>query len=109
MKIKPDSPLDMTMKVRIPGWSEKTAITTEKAYSLKDGYAVFSGRFDIDTEIILELDMSVKVSYPEAWDADEIYTDMDKIDNRWYAAKKKTVYHDPEDDAVIMMHTRYGV
>ncbi len=103
LTIKPETSIETSLMIRIPGWSENTAIASDRSYKINGGYAVFEGVFDREEVITLDLDMSVRVSYPEKWDTDEIYTDMKVPDDRWYVAKKLFVQHMPEDDDYVSL------
>lgn len=100
--LKPEVKIDSDLLIRIPEWSKSFNLSTDRAYTLENGYAVIKGGFDREEKITLELDMSLQVTYPEKWDTDVIWTDMSGC-TRWYAAKPMTVSHLPEDDYYVSL------
>ena len=98
-----EAPLSFDFSVRIPAWSESVSINTDRQYGIKDGFAVFGGKWDGVSEICISLDMSIKEIYPQSWTEDVVYTDMTGSGSGWYVAKAKTVYHSPEYDNYVAL------
>ena len=101
--LKPEARINTSLLIRIPEWSKNSfKLITDRSYSLRGGYAVISGEFEGEESLTLQLDMSVRITYPEKWDTDVIYTDLSNC-TRWYAASAMTVKHLPEDDNFVSL------
>ena len=100
VRIKPEEKINCKLLFRVPVWSENFELSTDRPYSIVNGYAVIEGTFEKEEFFTLSLDMSLKVTYPEKWDTDVIYTDLSNC-TRWYAAAPVTVNHAPEDDRFV--------
>ena len=101
--LKPEARINTSFLIRIPEWSKNSfKLITDRSYSLRGGYAVISGEFEGEESLTLQLDMSVRITYPEKWDTDVIYTDLSNC-TRWYAASAMTVKHLPEDDNFVSL------
>ena len=98
-----EAPLSFDFSVRLPAWSESVSVNTDRQYGIKDGFAVFGGKWDGVSEICISLDMSIKEIYPQSWTEDVVYTDMTGSAGGWYFAKAKTVYHSPEYDNYVAL------
>lgn len=61
---------DFDLRLRIPAWSKKTKITPN--VKIKDGYATVHVNAG-ESEITLNLDMSIRETLPEKWDLDVLY------------------------------------
>ncbi len=61
---------DFDLLLRIPSWSKNTKISTNN--KIKDGYATVCVPAG-ESEIALELDMSIRATLPEKWDLDVLY------------------------------------
>ena len=86
------------LKLRIPAWSADTKIDTDKTFIIKDGYAVISGEWQGESTIILDLDMSIRVTDPVVWDTDVLYTNT-----RTRIRPPVIVKHRPEDDLFVSL------
>ncbi len=86
------------LKLRIPYWSKDTKITTDKKYTVENGYAIISGEWLGDAEIVLDFDMSIRVTEPVKWDIDVLYTN-----SRTSIKPPVTVKHKDEDDSFISL------
>ena len=98
----PEKKTEAELYIRIPGWSKDYKLITDRAYTKEGGYAKISCELEREETFVLELDMSVRVTYPESWDTDVVYTDMSGC-TRWYAAKPMAVKHSPDDDKFISL------
>lgn len=96
--ITSDISSEFKIKLRIPAWSADTKITTDKKYTVENGYAVLSGEWKGVSEIILDLDMSIRVTEPVVWDTDVLYTNT-----RTRIRPPVIVKHRPEDDDFISL------
>jgi hypothetical protein len=90
-------------RVRLPAWSKNTEIKTDIPYTVCDGFAIFTPSFDKENLITLSFDMTLRVSYPEAWSEDTVYTDMTGSAGGWHFAKARKIYHSPEFDDYICL------
>lgn len=68
--LKISSDHDFDLKLRIPAWSRNTKVTPKA--KVKDGYALISLGAG-ESEIALELDMSIRETLPEKWDLDVLF------------------------------------
>ena len=89
--LKITSDCDFCLKLRIPAWAQNENIKG------KDGYATYHVGVG-ETEIALELDMSIRVTLPEKWDLDVLY-----IDTCGTRKPPVPVRHRDEDDAFISL------
>ena len=103
LTLRAESPVKMSLKIRLPEWSEKTVITSQKPYTVKDGYAIIDGEWSGETTVTLALDMRIRVTRPITWDTDVVYTDSSKAPAGTHRAYAKTVTHKPEDDNYISL------
>ncbi len=89
MKIGSEREFDL--RLRVPEWSKKTNLKA------RDGYAnvhVPSG----ESEVVLELDMSIRETLPESWDLDVLY-----INTCGTMRPPVAVRHKEEDDRYISL------
>lgn len=89
MKIVSEREFDL--RLRVPEWSKKTNLKA------RDGYAtvhVPSG----ESEVVLELDMSIRETLPESWDLDVLY-----INTCGTMRPPVAVRHKEEDDRYISL------
>ena len=77
---------------RIPGWCH--GATADRPYREENGYMVF----EKETEITLQLPMTVEAVYPIHWEEDVIWTSRENPPAGWSTTTPKQVYHDPADD-----------
>ena len=101
--LRTDVPLFCSLMIRVPEWSCKTEIITDKSYVMKDGYAVIEGEWSGDSTITLNFDMRIRVTEPIKWDTDVIYTDMSNLKPGSHVATAMTVTHSDEDDQYISL------
>ncbi len=102
--VETDKPSSFEFRIRIPDWSDKTIINTEKSYRVENGFAVLDGEWSGSTEISVSFDMSIRILLPITWDEDVVYTDMTGSANGWHFAQATTVTHKPEyDDYIALM------
>ena len=85
------SECDFCLKLRIPEWSQNENIRQ------KDGYAVYNIASG-ESEVALELDMSIRTTLPEKWDLDVLY-----INTCTTRKPPVPVRHYPEDDNYISL------
>ena len=93
-----EKPLRFALKLRVPAWSERIGITAEKAHTLTDGYVVLVGEWSGESEIVLELDMRIRVTRPEKWETDVLY-----IKNHYTLQPPTVVYHEDADDLFVSL------
>ena len=98
LTVASDAPASFDLKLRIPAWSANTKIKTDKNYVIENGYAVISGEWQGESEIILELDMSIRVTEPVKWDLDVLYTN-----SRTSIKPPVIVKHKEEDDDFVSL------
>ncbi len=91
IKLKITSECDFCLKLRIPEWSQNQNIKQ------KDGYATYHIKVG-ETEIEIELDMSIRTTLPEKWDLDVLY-----INTCGTRKPPVPVRHYPEDDSFISL------
>jgi len=98
-------PIDMTLKCRLPGWSEQTEIDAPMSAVREGGYVILRGRWQEGMTVCLRLDMRVRPTYPLSWERDIIYTEMDAADSARgiYNSTATEVRHRPEDDGYISL------
>lgn len=92
VQIKTDYPVDgkvilelqkegsdpISFRCRIPGWSEKTDIRSDYGEPKQEnGYAVWENITESGT-VELDLDMRIRVQYPEKWDTDTLYVEYER-------------------------------
>ena len=99
--LRTDAPMFCSLMIRVPEWSCKTEIITDKGYVMKDGYAVIEGEWSGDDKITLDFDMRIRVTEPIKWDTDVIYTDMSNLKPGSHVATAMKVYHDEKDDHYV--------
>ena len=100
LTVSTDRPVEMTLKLRNPAWSNKTAVKTDRAYEEQDGYIVLSGEWTGESCITLDFDMSIRTQSPVVWDTDWIYTKTPKYGTMNAPFK---VEHKEEDDKYICL------
>ena len=100
LTVKKSGNAPILCKLRIPAWVEKFAI--DRAYEYKDGYATVA-LTEETTEIVLSLEMALRVVKPEAWDTDLVYTDRSLTTKEAYLAGPMHVEHKPEDDDFVCL------
>ncbi len=86
------------LKLRIPSWSRNTKIVSNKNYTTENGYAIISGEWSGDNEIIIDFDMSIRTTDPVKWDTDVIYTNT-----RTRIRPPVIVKHKDEDDNFVSL------
>ena len=87
----------LTLKLRIPSWSKNTKIKADVKYRIKDGYAILE-LSEKETNIALELDMSIRETLPEKWDLDVLF-----IDTCGTIRPPVAVRHKGEDDGYVSL------
>lgn len=87
----------LTLKLRIPSWSKNTKIKADVKYRIKDGYAILE-LSEKETNIALQLDMSIRETLPEKWDLDVLF-----IDTCGTIRPPVAVSHKEEDDGYISL------
>ena len=102
ISVETSAPIDTAIKIRIPAWSEKTTVKATVPYEIKDGCLVLKSLWQGGESVLLELDMSVRLTRPVKWDTELIYNGP-ATDPRWYAASAQTVVHDDKDDRYISL------
>ena len=102
IKVKTESAVNMALKLRIPEWSRSTEIKSNSSYEIKDGYAVFSGEWSGEAEIVLTLDMAVRIVRPISWDTDVVLGKWGD-DRGWMTTMPVTVTHIPEFDKYVAL------
>ena len=102
LTVKKDADAPLTLKVRIPAWSQETLLVNGASYQLSNGYAVFAIE-NRETVIGIELDMSLRVIKPIVWDTDVVYTDRSITTATGYGAGRKEIKHLPEDDLYVCL------
>jgi len=95
INLKIFSECDFELMLRIPAWSKNTKIS-EKC-KIKDGYASI-GIFAGVSEVLLELDMSVRETLPEKWDMDVLF-----INTCGTIRPPVPVKHRDEDDLFVSL------
>ena len=93
--LKIDSECNFDLKLRIPAWSKKTKITPN--VKIKEGYATIPVSAG-ESEIKLELDMSIRETLPEKWDLDVLYINTCNTQR-----PPVPVRHYDEDDAYVCL------
>jgi hypothetical protein len=101
--VETDRPLEFELAIRLPAWSEFTAIPLGRAGEIKDGFVVFEGTWQEKNEIRLAFDMSIRRMDPIPWESDVIYTDMTKRPKGLYFSSAQTVSRKPEDDNFVSL------
>jgi DUF1680 family protein len=89
--LKIDSECDFCLKLRIPAWAQNENIKQ------KDGYAIYHVGAG-ESEIALDLDMSIRETLPEKWDLDVLY-----INTCGTRKPPVAVRHYDEDDNFISL------
>ncbi|MBQ2734840.1 MAG: glycoside hydrolase family 127 protein [Clostridia bacterium] len=87
------------LRLRLPAWSEHTAVTSAKPYTVVDGYAVFDGIWSGEETLALTFDMRIRLTRPIVWESDLLY-------NEFIMTQPKPpveVHHDPADDRYISL------
>ncbi|MBQ8812919.1 MAG: glycoside hydrolase family 127 protein [Lachnospiraceae bacterium] len=93
----------MTLKIRVPGWSKETLVKSEIPYVMNDSYIIISGEWAEKTELEVAFDMTVRASYPISWEKDVIYVDMSDNKPGAYMASAVNVRHTEDDDYYISL------
>ena len=89
--LKITSECEFCLKLRIPAWAQNENIKQ------KDGYATYHVGIG-ESEITLDLDMSIRVTLPEKWDLDVLY-----INTCGTRKPPVPVRHYDEDDSFISL------
>ena len=76
-----DRSVEFSLKVRNPAWAD-----------MPSGYTEYVKEWSEDT-VCLNLDMPIRLHYPEHWTEDVVYTDTSKNTNYSHAAEAMKVYH----------------
>ena len=103
ISVKTDAHASFEVKIRIPSWSEKTIVETDRDYRIDDGYIVLDGEWKGETHIYVSLDMRIRTIYPISWEEDTVYTDLTGAGNGYFFANAEQVYHRPEQDDYIAL------
>ena len=95
----------MTLKCRLPGWSERTEIDAPMPAVREGGYVTLRGGWRDGMTLYLRFDMRVRVTRPVSWERDIIYTEMNAADSARgiYNSTATEVRHCPEDDRYISL------
>lgn len=101
--LKTDKAVNFVLKLRLPEWSLKTEIVSQKTYEILDGYAIFDANWEGESEIVLDFDMRIRVTEPISWDTDLIYTDMSRPMEGGHYSYAMEVQHLEEDDNYISL------
>lgn len=99
--LKTDKAAHFVLKFRLPEWSRKTGIVSEKSYKISDGYVIFDAGWDGESVITIDFDMRIHVTEPIPWDTDLIYTDMSRVTEGGHNSYATEVRHRKEDDNYI--------
>ena len=92
----------ISLRCRIPAWSEETGIKSsfgEPKY--ENGYAVFENITDRG-EVELDLDLRLRVQYPEKWGEDTLCVEYERPA---YRCIPTTVYQQPEELKYISLQS----
>jgi hypothetical protein len=103
LTLKTSKPVEMKLRVRVPAWSENTAIASPVSYEMANGYAELAGVWEGETAVEIAFDMKLKETLPISWEEDVIYTDMSNLKPGFHHANATKVYHKPEDDDFISL------
>ncbi len=78
LKLQKDGNQPISLRCRIPAWSKQTGIVSNfGAYQQENGYAVWKNITESGT-VELDLDMRIRVEYPEKWDTDTLYVEYER-------------------------------
>ncbi len=78
LKLQRTGSKPISLRCRIPGWSEKTKIQSDFGESKQEnGYAIWENITGSGT-VELELDMKIRVQCPEKWDTDTLYVEYER-------------------------------
>lgn len=92
--IKKNGAHPLTVRCRIPAWSEKTEITSDLGgFRQENGYAIWNLTKE-NCEIELNFDMQLRAEYPQKWDEDHLYVEYERPA---YRPIQTTVYQKPEE------------
>ncbi len=89
--VRTERPTEFTLKLRNPDWSDRPT-----------GYTTYLKEWSNDT-IELDLDMQIKLHYPEHWYEDIIYTDMSNNSPSFHSAGPMKVYHKESEDNYVAL------
>ena len=94
IEIKRGGVQPLTIRCRIPAWSEKTELSSSfGSYAQDKGYAIWKNTV-ADGSIDLDLDMGIRVEYPQRWDEDQLYVEYERPA---YRPIQTTVRQTPEE------------
>lgn len=91
IRVETEKPIFFKIKVRIPAWSGQDT-----------GYKIFQKEW-LKDEIMIRYDMDIRVTRPEQWDEDIVYTDMSGNTAFSHCAVAVKVCHKKEDDAFLCL------
>ena len=105
LTVHTETPLDFSLKCRLPAWSEQTVIDAPHTVTQTEGYATLRGTWRDGMTICLRFDMRVRTTHPIPWETDIVYTEMDAQDSARgiYNSTAVQVTHRPEDDHYISL------
>ena len=79
----------ISFRCRIPAWSEKTEIASDfGAFKQENGYAIWEN-IRVSGSITLDLDMCLRVQYPEKWGKDTLCVEYERPAYRCIPTKVK--------------------
>lgn len=94
IEIKRTGTQPLTIRCRIPAWSETNGIIASFGDdNLENGYAVWKDTVD-NGVIELNFDMQLRVEYPQNWGEDQLYVEYERPA---YRPIQTTVYQQPEE------------
>lgn len=94
IEIKRSGTQPLTVRCRIPAWSEKNEISSNfGCHSLEDGYAIWKDTV-ANGVVELNFDMQIRTQYPQNWGEDQLYVEYERPA---YRPIQTTVYQQPEE------------
>ena len=91
----------LSIRCRIPEWSEKTEIKSDfGGFAKENGYAVWDAT-QADGVIELNLDMSLRMEFPQNWGTDQLYVEYERPA---YRPIQTTVTQSPEELNYVCIH-----
>ena len=94
LELRKEGNTPISVRCRIPAWSEQTGIqSTFGEAKRKNGYAVFENVTD-SGEMELDLDLRLRVQYPEKWEKDTLCVEYERPA---YRCIPTVVYQQPEE------------
>ncbi|MBQ7321944.1 MAG: glycoside hydrolase family 127 protein [Clostridia bacterium] len=105
LTLRTPKPTALTLKCRLPAWSEQTEINSPLPYTADGRYLNLGGIWEDGTSVELCFDMRVRATLPVSWESDTVYTEMDPQDSARgiYNSTAVRVFHRPEDDGYISL------